>query len=323
MLSPKENLIQLYNHEMPEYLPFFGEGIKNVVIKGYYEMPKIQGHEGYDWFGVHWVHPEGDPAPMPGPDFLMEDINDWREMVKFPDLDAFDWEQAAATDNPDGYDRGENLIFQRLHNGLFERLHFLMGFENALCALLTDPEEVEAFLDRLVEFKCKLVDKIAQYYKPDILCYHDDWGTQRGLFFSPDTWRRFFKDRTKTIIDHVHSKGIKFEMHSCGMVKELVPELVDDLHVDTLNIMSINNIPELKKVTGDKVVYDIYLNTQKYDVMESAGTLTEEALRQGIREEIMECAPGGCYLPSLLIVRPEWAGIIHEEYEKCKAVLYR
>ncbi len=38
-------------------------------------------------------------------------------------------------------------------NGPFERLHMLMGFENALCALLTDPEEVEEFFNTYMEWK--------------------------------------------------------------------------------------------------------------------------------------------------------------------------
>ncbi|MCR2020027.1 hypothetical protein AALH30_23235 [Blautia pseudococcoides] len=34
-----------------------------------------------------------------------------------------------------------------------QRLHTLMGFENALCAMLTDPDEVGAFYDRLADLK--------------------------------------------------------------------------------------------------------------------------------------------------------------------------
>ena len=54
-------------------------------------------------------------------------------------------------------------------NGPFERLHMLMGFENALCALLTDPEEVEEFFNTYMEWKIKLMEKVIEYYKPDVL----------------------------------------------------------------------------------------------------------------------------------------------------------
>lgn len=214
-------------------------------------------------------------------------------------------------------------MYQMIHNGIFERLHALMGFESALCALLTDPEEVQAYADKMVDYKCKLIDKLVEYYKPDVICYHDDWGTQRGLFFSPDTWRNLFKEPTKRIIDHVHRKGILFELHSDGDIHTLIPEIVDDLKVDGLNIMKLNDIPAMKRITENKVVYNVFFDTQELDALDASKQLTEEIFRKKIHEEIMTLAGGGCYIPAMLLVRPEWVPWILEEYEKCKAALYK
>lgn len=323
MLTPKENVLRLYQHKMPEYLPRFGAGIiNNVPVAGYYERPpKSRG--GKDWFGSQWTFNEGEPAPVPGPNFILEDVCDWREIVKFPDLDDFDWEEAAKIDRIHTFDRDNNALYQMIHNGLFERLHVLMGFENALCALLTDPEEVFELFGAIAEYKCKLIDKIAHYYKPDIISYHDDWGTQRGLFFSPDIWRNLIKPHTKTIVDHVKSKGIIFELHSDGMIKDLVPEVVDDLGVDSIQLMAINEVKELKKITGNKVVYNVFLDMQKYDVLDASGMLTEEGLRSGIRKDVIELAEGGCYIPSAVLVKPDVMRIIEDELDKFRMDLYK
>lgn len=321
MLTAKENLKRLFDHKETQYLPLMGEGIiNNVPVNGYQERP-AGGRGGKDWFGVHWFWKEGEPAPMPTGPYVLDDICDWKNQVHFPDLDVYDWEAAAKADRIPEFDREHNLLYQMIHNGLVERLQNLMGFEDALCALLTDPDEVAELFDALVEYKCKLIDKIATYYRPDIICYHDDWGTQRGLFFSPETWRSLIKEPTRRIVEHVHSKGMKFDLHSCGLIRDIIPEIVDDLKVDALNIMAINDIPAMKAQTGNKVVYDVYLDTQKYDVMDAAGTLTEEKLRQGIHEEIMANAKGGCYLPVLLLVRPEWQSVIMDEIRKCREEL--
>lgn len=321
MLSKKENALKLYRHETPEFLPIMGQGIiNNVPVNGYLERA-ADGQDGYDWFGVHWMWKPGEPAPVPGPDFILDDISDWKEIVKFPDLDSYDWESAARTDRIPEFNREENLLYQMIHNGLFERLHTLMGFEEALCALLTDPDEVKDFFWAMADYKCRLIDKIAKYYKPDIICYHDDWGTQRGLFFSPDIWRELLKEPTKQIVDHTHSLGILFELHSCGDIHDLVPEIAEDLKVDGLNIMKLNDIPALKKITGNKVVYNVYFDTQKLDVLAGNRELSEEEIRAAIREDIMTLAPGGCFIPALLLVRPEWQPIILDEYEKCKFCL--
>lgn len=323
MISQKENVLKLYHHEMPEYLPIMGQGIiNNVPVNGFRERSAV-GTSGYDWFGVHWTWKEGDPAPMPGPEFMLDDISDWREVVKFPDLDAWDWEKAAEIDRIPQFDYDNNALYQMIHNGIFERLHTLMGVEEALCSLLTDPEEVKAYANAVADYKCKLIDKIAEYYKPDIICYHDDWGTQRGLFFSPDTWRDLIKEPTKRIVDHVHSKGILFELHSDGDIHTLIPEIADDLGVDSLNIMKLNDIPAMKKITGNKLVYNVFIDTQRLDVLEASGGLTEEKFREEIRNEIMTLGKGGCYIPAMILVRPEWQPWIMEEYEKCKEVLYK
>lgn len=323
MLTAKQNVQRLYAGKMPEYLPIMGQGIiNNTPVDGYRERSAV-GTSGYDWFGVHWIWEEGEPAPVPGPDFILEDIADWREVVKFPDLDAWDWEKAAAADRIPQFDYENNLLYQMIHNGIFERLHTLMGFEGALCALLTDPEEVKAYADAMADYKCKLIDKIAEYYKPDILCYHDDWGTQRGLFFSPETWRDLLKEPTKRIVEHTQSKGILFELHSDGDIRTLIPEIVDDIGVDSLNVMALIDIPAMKKLTGNKVVYNVFLDTQSLDVLAASGKLTEAMFREKIREEMMTLGEGGCYIPATILVRPEWGPWILEEYEKCKAVLYQ
>lgn len=134
-----------------------------------------------------------------------EDICDWRELVKFPDLDAWDWSKVEEIDHISEIDR-ENKVFEIMFvNGPFERLHMLMGFENALCALLTDPEEVEEFFNTYMEWKIKLMEKVIEYYKPDVLMFHDDWGTQNNMFFSPDVWRSLIKPQIKKAVDRATS----------------------------------------------------------------------------------------------------------------------
>ncbi|MFV0436343.1 MAG: uroporphyrinogen decarboxylase family protein [Desulfopila sp.] len=320
MLTPKENALKLFRHQMPEFLPIYGEGIiNNVPVNGFQERPS-GGKGGYDWFGVHWQFIPGDPAPVPGPDYLLDDICKWQRVVKFPDLDAFDWEKAKEIDRITTFDRENNLLYQIVHNGIFERLNALMGFENSLMSLLEEPEVCAEYFMAMADYKCRLIAKLAEHYRPDIISYHDDWGTQLNLFFSPQVWRELIKPATKKIVDCVHSHGIIFELHCDGMIKDLVPEIVDDLHVDSIQLMAINDIPSLKKKTGNKVVYNVFINNQKYETIEK---LNEETLRKEVRQEVMSQGEGGCYLPSFLLLDPKWEGIIFDEVRQCQKVLYQ
>lgn len=323
MLTARENAKQLFDHKMPEYIPKYGDGIiNNVPINGYHERPE-GGGAGRDWFGVEWTFTPGDPAPMPSENYLFEDICAWREYVVFPDLDAIDWEEAARKDRIDTFDREHHLLSQMIHNGVFERLHTMMGFENALCALLTDPEECKEFFDACADWKCKLIDKLHQYYKPDIIVYHDDWGAQKGMLFAPDIWSELIKPATKKICEHTKSLGIRFEMHSCGMIKHIVPELAAEVRPDAIQLMAINDIPALKKITGDKIVYDVFVDVQKIAALETTGGLSEEGLRAELRKDFETLAEGGCYLPAFITLSPTTKDVIFDEFDRVRMGVYK
>ena len=194
----------------------------------------------------------------------------------------------------------ENKVFEIMFvNGPFERLHMLMGFENALCALLTDPEEVEEFFNTYMEWKIKLMEKVIEYYKPDVLMFHDDWGTQNNMFFSPDVWRSLIKPQIKKAVDRCHELGVLFDMHSCGKIEAVVPEFVE-LGIDAWQGMEINDIPKLKSITGMNLGYHTTPDYQGYQTEALAGTLTEEDLRKRVREVFEKTAEGYCYCPMFL-----------------------
>ena len=319
MLSPKENVLKLFRHEIPDYIPKYGEGIiNNVPVGGFYERP-ASGKGGRDWLGVEWVFEEGDPAPMPSQNYILEDVCDWEDVIRFPDLDAFDWEAAAKTDRIPDFDREHHLLSQMIHQGCLERLNSTMGMEEAMCALMTDPEACKAFFDAVADHKCRLIDKLKEYYRPDIICYHDDWGSQRSLLIPPETWRELLLPATKKIAQHTKDLDILFELHSDGMIRDIVPEIVEEIQPDAIQLMYINDIPELKKITGQKVVYDVFIDIQWIDAQENAGTLTEDKLRAKIRQEVTEQAEGGAYLPNLYMIHPKWRDIVVDEFEKVRA----
>ena len=197
-MTPKENFRKFFQHERGEWFPsFFTDANLSVFITGMDERAP-HNQSGKDFFGCTWVYDPVGNAAVPDTSVLpvLDDICDWREKVVFPDLDAVDWEASAKADKVDQYDP-DKFNYSMLLEGPFERLHTLMGFENALCAMLTDPEEVSAFFDRLTEMKCRELDILKKYYLTEAVCFHDDWGTQKNMFFSPDIWRSLIKPQIK------------------------------------------------------------------------------------------------------------------------------
>lgn len=69
---------------------------------------------------------------------------------------------------------------------------------------------------------------------------------------SPDMWREFFPQFWKPLVEYVHSKGMKFELHSCGYVTPLVGDFVE-LGMDILQPVQTNNdLKAMKEQWGDQ-----------------------------------------------------------------------
>ncbi|MEN6337172.1 MAG: uroporphyrinogen decarboxylase family protein, partial [Phycisphaerales bacterium] len=86
-----------------------------------------------------------------------------------------------------------------------------------------------------------------------------DFGTQTGLFISPKAYRDLYKPFHKTINDFIHQHTPwKVFIHSCGAVRELVPDLVE-AGFDILNPVQCSaagmDPRELKDRFGDRVTF--------------------------------------------------------------------
>jgi len=297
--TPKENMLRVFRHKIPEGLPhLLMEGTYFLAPQNGIEERPTGGKGGTDWFGVKWTYIEGDLAPVPDSRQkpICDDICEWKTQIKFPDMDAWDWKRAAEIDHVADVDREHQMLYTSSLSGFFERMHMLMGFEDALCSLITDPDEVGEFLDAMLEYKCKQLTKIKEYYNPDVLNFHDDYGTQRGLFFSPEIWRTLFKPRLKKVIDHCHNLGMIFELHSCGLIEDIIPEIAD-LGTDCLQCMDINDIQKMKKITGREMAYGVSPNFQKYSAELATGEMTTEDVFQDAYNEFISLSEGGNYYP--------------------------
>ncbi len=323
-ISERDNLLKAYKHEMPDHLPDLMEGAFILFeSNGFMERP-FDNQGGLDWFGTPWVYNVAGAAPVPDHTFppMLNDVSEWREKIVFPDLDKWDWDAAVVNDKVAEFDRSK-LVMIFTHVGLFERMQSFLGFEGALMALYDNPEESAELIEAIANHKIKMFEKIIQYYDPDIMSFHDDYGVQRSMIISPDLWREIFKPNLKRVIDFTHSKGKLFEMHSCGLVEKIVPDIAE-IGADSFNGMCINNIPALKEQTMGKLMFNTWNDFQTYDSMAIAGTLTEENLRKMVRERVMKEAANGNYVCFPMPTNEWWEPVFMDELDKCrKEIVYK
>lgn len=261
-MTAKENMEKIFRHEKPDWIPHLGSeayGIRDYIV----ERPIMT--TGYDAWGCHWISC-ADSLNITHPDtsdIKFDDVTQWREKVVFPDLDKIDFtpmeEEAKAFT-----DRDSRMLQYVSLNGIFERTHILMGFENALCEIITEPEEYGAFLAAIADHKIRLFQKVYDICQPDILVYHDDMAIQTGPYFAPDLYKKYLFPQYKRIVDAAREMGYKYVVHhSCGKVDSLIPDWISCGFDGWDSVMQCNDLVQVKKDFGDRIVFMPGLDTQR------------------------------------------------------------
>ena len=174
---------------------------------------------------------------------------------------------------------------------MFERCWTLMGMENVLACMLTCPDALEEFFDKLVEFWLPAID-IALEYDIDAVMFGDDWGQQHGLIMGPHHWRRFLKPRIAKLYERAKKKGKFILQHSCGDCHEIFPDLIE-IGLDCYQTFQpeIYNIAEIKKLYGKNLTFWGGISTQQ---------CLPRMNPKEVQEEIVRIArilsPGGGYI---------------------------
>ncbi len=109
----------------------------------------------------------------------------------------------------------------------FERLWSLRGMENSLCDFYEHPDEIHKMFSALTEFYKTLMTNAKQKYNLDGMFTSDDIGTQTSPFFSQEIFEEFFKPYYKQLIDHAHSLGMHFWLHTCGHILPYIKDFVE------------------------------------------------------------------------------------------------
>lgn len=291
MITERENALRMLRRTGDaEWVPVVSECYDNLIPSVVFERPKI-GHDGEDWFGCYWIFdPETigfvqDPKrPVP-----CSDITKWKEQVVFPDLDSYDW-AASAEQDLQKVDKENKLLRMFLESGPWERLHALIGFEEAFVAMYDEPEAFKELMQALVEHRIRLMRKLKEYYEPDVIFSMEDLGSRNASLMSPEMYREFIKPFQKQMIDECHRLGMYYEAHSCGKMDNLAGDLVE-IGADILNpIQNFNDQEFLAREYGGKVTFD-----GGYDISVHYPETTEEELRAEVRRAFDIFAPTRSY----------------------------
>lgn len=155
----------------------------------------------------------------------------------------------------------ERAVMMGFGGNLFEYGQFLYRTDEFLVNLLIEPENMKKMLDRLLEMHMETLEKVLDAVgdSVDIIMFGDDLGTQSAPMINPDLYREVFYPGHKKMFQMVKDRtDIKVFLHSCGSVKQFLPDLID-AGLDIINPVQTTaagmNPLELKKEFGKDLVF--------------------------------------------------------------------
>jgi hypothetical protein len=252
--TSKENFyLATVEHKIPEWIP---NAFTDVAMAGGSRETFENGPAGGgpDGFGVVWhgsASAGGQPVPAPG-EYVLKDVTAWEDIVKFPDLDAYDWEGEAAL-QLQNVDRSQKPLEYGCWNSQFLRFSHLLGFENALVAMLEEPEASLALLNAITDYKIRLLGYIKKYFNPDIVTNYDDVATEKGLFMSPATYRTLIKPQHKRFNDAVKDLGMIPFQHTCGRCEDIMGDYIEEGAYAWSAAQPMNDIVAIQEKYADKI----------------------------------------------------------------------
>lgn len=208
--------------------------------------------------------------------------------------------------------------------GLTEMLFRLRGFEDGYMDLAADPALARALMERVLEVKLAwwgaLLPELGDAV--DVVGEADDLGGQATPLFAPRTYRALVKPLHAELVAFIRARTrAKVLFHSCGAIRELLPDLVE-IGVDILNPVQVSasgmETAALKRDFGrDLVFWGGGVDTQ--GVLASG---TPDEVRAEVRRRVADLAPGGGFVFASVHnvqanVPPENAAAMWDAVEAC------
>lgn len=306
MLTGKENLRETMKKDgKPDRYVKQYEFLHLLVPDTYYmgNYPFIPGSpDGVDQFGVTWTLPVGQMGAFPLHDDehrVLKDITQWREILHKPFIPEDPGYWGMLNGIAAEADRDNQYVCAVQTQGIFERLHALMGMEDALANFYEEPEEMEALIEFLTECELDFAKVMIEKCHIEAVLHHDDWGATENSFMSPAMFEEFILPAYKKIYGFYKENGVLVVHHNDGYARNLVPYMIE-MGIDIWQgVIPANDMPSLIEEYGGQITFMGEVETRVLDVP----GWTPEMVKEEVERACRKCGTN-CFIPSLTAGMP-------------------
>lgn len=290
-LTEKENIQLVFEGKQPEWLPFYTDACARMLTPSLER--KLDPKTGYrvDPFGVAFTQtPDGAiPANTMSGNFELEDVTEWKKVIPDINLKDIDWESEAKRIRAEKVKPGQIIDYTAGY--IWEELHYMMGFEQALVSLLVEPEATIEALNAFADFWIEVIHLQCKYLKPEMITLMEHMANATGPLLSPQTYSKIIKPVHKRVVDVILDMGAIPCIHCDGAIEPLVPEFIDAGFQAIQPFQVFNDINKWKTETGIIAIggWDAFGRGNQKDS-------TEEEVRKSVRDAMDTYGPGGRYV---------------------------
>jgi hypothetical protein len=174
-----------------------------------------------------------------------------------------------------------------------ECLTRLIGQQNAMLWIGEEPGRMGAAISRIGEHyvECARAEIDEGKGLLDGFVIWGDVAYKKGMFFSPNYWRKYFKPWVAKMADYAHANGLPVIYHGCGNCKSIFQDYID-IGIDAYNPLEVKagmDCVELRRQYGHRIGFCGNSDMQVWETGD----------RDAIRHEVLRklnAARGGGYI---------------------------
>ncbi len=182
---------------------------------------------------------------------LLQGTTEELAAYKFPDVSQHNRVGGLADKARRLYEQGFGLVADGAW-GIYEVSSSLRGTAELFLDMAADPGYVEALAERVLEehlipFYTLLLKEVGAWVQ--LVIISDDYGSQEGLLFSPNIFRRIYLPRLRRLVEHIKTLAdARVYIHSDGAISEIIPDFIA-AGIDGLNPVQYT----AKRMTADRL----------------------------------------------------------------------
>ncbi len=159
---------------------------------------------------------------------------------KWPDANGYDY---SYIDNmKESIPKGMKAIIYS-PGGLLENTTQLLGYDN-MCLLLFDNFDfVKKVVDKIGDTLYKFYENVMGNDLIGAAIVNDDWGFNTQTMINEKWMRQLIFPWQKKIVKLIHSHGKKAILHSCGQLKNVMDDVIEDMAFDAKHSFEDNILP--------------------------------------------------------------------------------